>query len=625
MPNHTPGPQQPCLRAAFGEGVRDLAAGKEPSYTQQFRAGPEVRGVKPLAIALFLLASSAILPAQTDQSEPASPPTLQVTTRLVFVDVLVRDSAGKVVSGLQENDFHLFEDGRPQSIQFFAAHDRGPVYTEHGAAVPPLHSNNTFSNIDQVSASKPLTVLLFDLMNTPTDDQLFARRQMLKFLSSIPSGEHIVLFSMANGLSMTQGLSGSPVLASAASDMLHVTNVGLDQSSTEAQMDNQVGANAAAQLGMHLGATAAQNGMAKDADISYDTRARSTIRNLGDLARILANYPGRKSLYWVAESYPLSVERVGVPEGPAVANLNATPVAAGTHGNQDITGMQTHFSQTSLQEMRTTLNLLANARVAVYPTSVIGLASEASSAATMGGVESAVQNPGDPRGGFFVLNNLRSDMTDLARVTGGEAIFGTNDLAGAMLHTLDDSAVYYTLAYKPANEKWNGLFRNIKIEAGKGDSLTYRRGYFATKDTPATDQVDDLTRAMQPVAPEETALHLWSKMLPPAPSAPGTSFQSLIDARDVDFTAAPDGHQHATLRVQLIAYSDGSKQPKSLPQTSGTLNIDLDPARFKAILAEGIGFRQNLSLKPGHYDVMLGVSDETGHKLGTLEMPVTIP
>ncbi len=585
---------------------------------------PGVRRVKSLAIALLLLASSAALLAQQDESGSGSPPMLRVTTRLVFVDVLVRDSAGNVVSGLRENDFHLFEDGRPQSIQFFAAHDRGPVYTEHGAAVPPLHSNNTFSNIDQVSASKPLTVLLFDLMNTPTDDQLFARKQMLKFLSSLPSGEHVVLFSMTNGLSMTQGLSGSPVLASAAADMLHVTNVGLDQSATETQLNDQIAANASAQLG-GIGPTAMQNGSARDADIRYDIRARSTIKDLGDLARILANYPGRKSLYWVAESYPLSVERVGVPQGPAVANLNATPMAAGTHGNQDIAGMQTHFSQTSQQEMRTTLNLLANARVAVYPTSVIGLASEASSAATMGGVESVVQNPGDPRGGFFVLNNLKSDMNDLARVTGGEAIFGTNDLAGAMLHTLDDSAVYYTLAYKPANEKWNGLFRNIKIDAGKGYSLIYRRGYFATKDTPATDEVDDLTRAMQPVAPEETSLHLWSKMLPPVPSPAGTSFQSLVDARDVDFTTAPNGHKHAILRVQLIAYSDGSKQPKSLPQTSGTLNIDLDPARFKAILAEGIGFRQALALKPGHYDVMLGVSDETGHKLGTLEMPVTVP
>jgi VWFA-related protein len=583
-----------------------------------------VRGLKPFAIALFLLAPFASLQAQQDQPASSSPPTLSVTTRLVFVDVLVRDSSGKIVSGLREGDFHLSEDGKPQAIEFFSAHDRGPVYTANGVKVTPTHSTSTFSNTDQTSAAKPLTVLLFDLMNTPTDDQLFARKQMLKFLSSLPAGEHIVLFSMTNGLSMSQGVSGSPALQSAASDMLQIRNVGLDQSRDEAQQDSMVAENASAQFGLHLGSTAAQNGITKDADVDYEVRARSTIKDLGQLANVLANYPGRKSLYWVAESYPLSVDRIGVPMGPAVGDLNSMGSPAGGHANQDISGDQSHFSQTAQDEMRTTLNLLANARVAVYPTSVIGLASEASSAASPGGVENAVQNPGDPRGGFFVLNNLKSEMNDLARFTGGEAIFGTNDLAGAMQRTLDDGSIYYTLAYKPANSNWNGQFRNIRIDAGKGDSLIYRRGYFATKDA-ATDQPDDLTRALQPNAPEETSLHLWSKLMEPSPNAPGANFQSLVDARDVDFITSSDGHHHATLRVQMIAFADGSKQPKTLPQTSGTLNIDLDPKRFQAILAEGIAFRQALSLKPGRYSVMLGVSDEVGHKLGTLEMPVNIP
>lgn len=577
--------------------------------------------MKSFALALLLLASSAAAPAQDDQS--ASAPSLRVTTRLVFVDVLVRDSSGKIVSGLHQNDFRLSEDGRPQPIDFFAAHDRGPVYTEHGVAVTPSTPKNSFTNVDQASASQPLTILLFDLMNTPTDDQLFARTQMLKFLSSVPAGEHLVLFSMTNGLSMTQGLSGSPVLLSAANEMLHLRNIGLDQSASEAQQDLQIANNAQAQFGG--GGTAMQNGIARDAATSYEIRARSTIENLGRLARIMSAYPGRKSLYWIAESYPLSIDRIGVPQGQAVADLNSMHQAAGASLNQSISSLQTHFSQSSQQEMRSTLNLLANARIAVYPTSVIGLASQAPSAAVSATVGNLATQPGDPRGGFFTLNNLKSDMDDLARVTGGEAIFGTNDLSGAMVRAVNDSTVYYTLAYKPTDNDWNGQFRSIKISAPKGDSLIYRRGYFATPDQSATDQADDMTRAMQPAAPEQTSLHLWSKLLPPQPSVPGTNFESLVDARDLTFTTAPDGHKRATLRVQLIAFDDGAKQPQSLPQTSGTLHIDLDPARFKAIQAEGIAFRQTLALKPGRYEVMLGVSDEVGHRLGTLDMPVTIP
>jgi hypothetical protein len=77
--------------------------------------------------------------------------------------------------------------------------------------------------------------------------------------------------------------------------------------------------------------------------------------------------------------------------------------------------------------------------------------------------------------------------------------------------------------------------------------------------------------------------------------------------------------------VQLVAFNDGKQQPKSLPQTAGALNIDLDPERYEFIRAAGIAFRQQLALKPGKYRVVLGVSDESSRKLGTVEMPVVVP
>ena len=587
--------------------------------------------MKLIRIGILLFAATAGVLAQQGEPDSGSAPTLRVTTRLVFVDVVVRDSAGTVVSGLGEKDFHIFEDGKPESIEYFIPHG-GVSPAAAAAPAPPADSVTSFTNTDAASAA-PLTILLFDLMNTPTDDQLFARQQMMKFLSMLPTGEHVVLFCLSQGLSMSQGLSGNPVLLKAANEMLRVRDVGLDQSSTETLLDQQIASNAAVQGGGSA-AVGMVNATPQEQAETYEVRARTTIDALGHVARIMANYPGRKSLYWVAESYPLSVDRIGVPVMAGVGGALANPGSSISAPNpalgvdKSIGEVESHFSQTSQQEMRRTLNLLANARVAVYPTSVIGLASQASPAAVMGGVVGLginTPNPGDPRGGFFALNNLRSDMNDLARVTGGEAIFGTNDLAGTMLRKLNDGAVYYTLAYKPASEDWHGQFRGIKVETGEKYSLIYRRGYFATADASATDQPDDLMRAMQPEAAEETALHLRSRILPAVPEAAGVTFESTIDARDVDFSEAAHGHRRATLHVQLIGFTDGAKQPPTLPQTSGTLHIDLDPNRYRMILAEGIAFRQSLALKPGRYIVVLGVSDEASRRLGTLEMPVRIP
>ena len=575
------------------------------------------RSVSLTAISLF----SIVAFAQQTGTGTAPPPTISVTTRLVYVDVLVRDKSGNVVRGLTQDDFKISEDGHPQTIQFFEAHNAEPS-TPATPAVP-APSQIEFSNVNAGSASRPMTVLLFDLLNTPYDDQLNGRQEMLKFLKALPADQHITVCTLGNRLEMTQGLSGSPALYAAVSKMLMPTNRGLESSKTEVMQDDEMAANFRRQSNPAIGSlpsqTATDNlGSRPDSDY-YETRARGTISAIAELAKALSTYPGRKSLYWVSESFPLSIETVGVPEN------NDPDFGSETQYDTSLINLQGHFSETSKEEMRETLNQLVSARVAVYPTSVFGLASQASSAAVTAPTENGGQMPGDPRGGFFTLNNIKVEMHDLALATGGESIFGTNDIAGAMRRTMDDSASYYTLAYSPNNSKWDGQFRQIRVDAAGNSNLIYRRGYFATPDASATGPVEDFARAMQPDVPEETGLRLSARILPPDPQHPGLRFVSTIDTADVAFDTLPDGHRHAKLFVQMVAFSDSSPQPKSLPQTSGTLNIDLDPQRYQFILTAGIAFPQQLDLKPGKYRVLLGVNDENSHRLGTLEMPVMVP
>ena len=61
--------------------------------------------------------------------------------------------------------------------------------------------------------------------------------------------------------------------------------------------------------------------------------------------------------------------------------------------------------------------------------------------------------------------------------TGGEAVFGSNDLSGALRRSIEDGSNYYTLAYRPQNHDWDGKFRKIKVEMpGHSYSISYRRG-----------------------------------------------------------------------------------------------------------------------------------------------------
>lgn len=546
--------------------------------------------------AFFLLPASALAQQAATATTQANP-TFHANARLVYVDVVVRDSHGNLVRGLTQKDFKLLEDGQPQTVTFFRANTPQTI-----TAPPPdlsQRKRDEFTNDLSGGDSRTMTILLFDLLNTPNDDQIFAVRQMLKFLRSVPSGENVALFTLTNGLQMTQGMTGSPQLAAAAAKMLVPRDQGHNPSKAESQQDMQIGAEFARQSGAHAagGAGAMVNGAKASEQYDYGSRSISTVSAMAELARTVKPYPGRKSLYWVSESFPLTI----VPAG-------------GVLGQQPVEGNMGGRLEKDAEE---TANLLSDARIALYPTSILGLVTSQSTAATSGA--------GDPRGGFFTLGNLKNEMNFLADGTGGQAIFGTNDVAGAIERTMDESASYYTLAYSPANQNWNGHFRAIRVVTTGGDSLSYRRGYLATPDDGGKQTADDFKRAMVPGVPQQTALTLHSRILPPPPEHPGLMVESNINTADVAFTTTTDGHRQARLFVQMIAYSNTPHQPKKLPQTSGTLNIDLDPQRYETILSAGIAYRQQLALKPGAYWVVLGVNDQNSHRLGTLEMPITVP
>lgn len=61
-------------------------------------------------------------PARTDQTQPEE--TVRIRTRLVFVDVLVKDKrTGAPVRDLRRENFQLLDDGKPREISYFSYGD----------------------------------------------------------------------------------------------------------------------------------------------------------------------------------------------------------------------------------------------------------------------------------------------------------------------------------------------------------------------------------------------------------------------------------------------------------------------------------------------------------------------
>jgi VWFA-related protein len=75
-------------------------------------------GVFLIVLLVGLAGSVAAAGGQTPQNQP-TPPKLKVESKLVYVNAVVRDKKGKIVSTLNKEDFVLDEEGRPQTITNF--------------------------------------------------------------------------------------------------------------------------------------------------------------------------------------------------------------------------------------------------------------------------------------------------------------------------------------------------------------------------------------------------------------------------------------------------------------------------------------------------------------------------
>jgi hypothetical protein len=174
-------------------------------------------------------------------------PVFRAGTRLVQIDVVVRDKHGPV-TGLTKDDFELFvcnqPAGRPrdpfgvrtpcksrrQEIQVFHAATETPMPALASAATlsPGIVSNRFDSRGAPVSSA---TVVLLDRLNTSFDHTGYQRNQIVKFLRSLHETDRVAVYFPGRNLHVIQDFTDDPEkLAHAIAEM----DTGLDSRSTPA-------------------------------------------------------------------------------------------------------------------------------------------------------------------------------------------------------------------------------------------------------------------------------------------------------------------------------------------------------------------------------------------------------
>src|SRR5215510_3891527 len=122
------------------------------------------------AIALLaLLTVAAVPPYQNRQPKQADDQTIRISAELVQLDVVVTDKNGKIVRGLNKEDFELLENGKKQEIKFFEFVDAAGKGPRPAGAPPEAGREPTGQGPGAADVRRIFAFVVDDLTIRPID------------------------------------------------------------------------------------------------------------------------------------------------------------------------------------------------------------------------------------------------------------------------------------------------------------------------------------------------------------------------------------------------------------------------------------------------------------------------
>ena len=495
-------------------------------------------------------------------AQPASRPALTVNARLVVLDVVVTDKAGKPVDGLTEKDFQIFEDGKRQRIRSVeppSAHQLPPASAAAGAS-------GVFDPARPASfGHSPVNVLVLDQLNTHFADSSFARRSLHDYLAGQPA-------LLPQPTTLLTVYDGHFKLLQAFTRDRDIVLRALAAAPTEYAWKLEVNGNA---------------------DYGPIERLDQSLRALEDIAQSYARIPGRKSLIWVGGGFP-----------------TVDPKSLDSKDSQEVKNTLQHVT-----------DALLNARVTLY---AVDPSSSAASVTEITDIDQQAfaQAAGDSLSGASDPFSASEDFDRLGPVTGGRVIRGKNDIAQQIASSVNLGANFYTISYTPSStSEAAAQYRKIRVVCLRaGLTATTRSGYYAgaiqQESSPETAAYD-LTTAAESTLP----LNGLRVTVEPdtSPNAPPSTYIVSAGADNLTWKPQPDGS--STASVYIMAASLDSKK-KMLGHTLLGMTASAKPGTSLSDPSRAASFVFTAPAAPRSTILRFIVRDSSTGRMGSVDVPV---
>jgi VWFA-related protein len=565
-----------------------------------------------LARLICLLSLSLSVRAQNppNKEQPNQDQAIRVTTSLIDIRAVVTDRDGRVVTDLKQEDFELIENKQPQEISFFSivrvgSGAKSASATEKGdPAKPPAAEAARRPN---PAASPARTIVLFvDNIHLGDANLLFAKQALKRFIAERLTDDDLVALVTSGGtLGLFSQFTRDRRLLSYAVDKVGARGPNRNTLFTP-YLAGQVDRGDRQALDFAILIIQAEDGISGPRQMMESlAQARSrqvlaeasyqrgqTLATLRALTDGMAKLPGQRMIVMLSDGFTL------LDRG----------------GSFDTQGLQSVTSRAAVSG------------VIIYTIDAKGLDPP-------GITDVAQRGPvGSPLAQSFLSgerSDLQNGMNALARDTGGEPIRNSNDLSAGMRRALDENSYYYALGYYPASEEEPNKFRRLTIRVKNHPEYKVRaqQGYLPAtlakvKAEEAKTPAERIRQAIiAPLAIADIGVFATADFIETEADEAQVTLQIYIEGSKLQYKVEQDRHRFALEMATFVFDASGNQVGGNQTTISSNLMAD----GYQRGQKEGYRYTTRLPLKPGVYQVRVGVREPETERLGTASAWVEVP
>ncbi len=574
--------------------------------------------------------------------------TFHAESRLVLVDSVVTDKKGDYVRDLAQKDFKVWEDGKEQTITSFS-------YEENTGNTP---------------AAKPrYMVLFFDDSTMEFGDQAKARDAAAKFIDANAGPDRLIAVAEFGGtVTITQNFT-------ADANRLKQVVAGIKGSA--------VSPNPEPSMASLAPSTMAATGMPALTNAEADFGVHTVLLALRDLAKGMANVPGRKTLVFLTAGFPLNSEyeseitatidtcnKSNVAIYPIDVRGLVAPVPTGPQGRLRSPSIVSPPASVipAAFHIRTDQPALKLAEFADPGQHTGGGGGGSGGSGGGGGHSGSPGGGGTGSGGhtsggstgtgstgsgrsgggtpistqynngiYSPYNQPRQIvppfppsasqnqqvMYQLADGTGGFVILNTNDLLGGLQRIARDQNQYYLLGYVPAVNA-EGSCHSLKVKVARGGTeVRARSGYCTTRpvDLLAGNPIEkDLESRASGEMKGNVSASMEAPFFYTSPNAAQVHLAVEIPSAALKFEKVK-GKEHAALNILGIAYQQNNT---IAARFSDTVNFDFDGKKeVEQFQKQPFRYQNQFGIASGQYNLRV-VFSSGNESFGKLETQLAV-